>query len=391
MAKTFYPDDRTIVYVNFPPYENAGKIFDYIRDRFRTVIVYSFNFHRLSPDQKQSRLTVYQKGKALYQTKLFQTPTTTDLAFILLPIRSVVLFLQLIFHTVRLQKKYGKPDLFFTVNAFTAWCGNILRRMGFVGRTVFWVWDYYPPFHTNRIVQFMRSLYWLFDKPASLESDRVVFLNKRLKELRQEMGILPTDESYPVVAIGTDPTPPKSLHELSNSLHIVFLGVLKKIQGLDLFFDAAKKLSLSHPDLTLHVIGGGPDEMYFKKREKTCPLIVKFHGYVQDEKEVDAIIAKCHIGIAPYIPDKSNVMFYSDPSKIKRYLNFGLPVITTDVFEFSRQIGASHAGEIISYDVDSFVKAFKKISDSYAGYAIGSTKLAKNFSYKILYANLFDF
>lgn len=195
----------SIIYVNFVPYENAGNIFTFILDSYRTVISFTFNFHKVSETQKQSRLNVYINKRVVYSCRLFQTPTTPQLAFVLLPIRSLVILTQLLYHLVRLRNRYGPYKIYFTVNALTAWAGNILRTLHLVRYTIFWIWDYYPPVHEDRIVMFMRALYWQFDKPASRESDKIVLLNKRLGFLRKQMDVLPKAGRYKVVGIGTRP------------------------------------------------------------------------------------------------------------------------------------------------------------------------------------------
>ncbi|OGG11306.1 hypothetical protein A2Z00_02400 [Candidatus Gottesmanbacteria bacterium RBG_13_45_10] len=377
----------TIIYVNFSPYENAGKILDYLMENYSTILLFSFNFHRLDVHRNASRLTVYQHGKTIYYTRLYQTPTPPSLAFLLLPVRSVVIFLQLLWHTQKLKKQYGPYDTYFTVNAFTAWCGNILRKLGIVNITIFWVWDYYPPIHKNSIVKFMRWLYWLFDKPASRDTDTVVFLNKRLELLRRRRNLLPKDKRYDSIGIGTDPInkiTPKHL----NRIQLVFLGVIKKSQGLDLLFDAFEGTTNKHMP-KLHIIGGGPDESHYRKRALISPLKVQFHGYIMDDTKVTDIINDCHIGIATYVPDKSNVSYYSDPSKIKRYLSCGLPVITTDVFAFSDEITKSGAGIVIPYQGKQLFEAITKIMKTYPQYQRRALTLAKKYFYKNLYKNLF--
>ena len=103
----------SIIYVNFSPYENTGKILDYLTASFQTVLLFSFNFHRLSKKQEPSTLFIYKYGKIIEKKSLFQTPTNVSLAFILLPIRSIVIFLQLFWHTLFLKNKYGPFYLFF--------------------------------------------------------------------------------------------------------------------------------------------------------------------------------------------------------------------------------------------------------------------------------------
>lgn len=381
--------NQSIIYVNFAPYENAGRILDYILEQFGTVVVFTFNFHKLTKRQDPSMLTAYRNGKSVYRTRLYQIPTPQPLGFLLLPIRSAVIAIQLLFHSYRLRPIYGPFTYFFTVNAFTAWCGNILRRLHLVEKTVFWVWDYYPPKHPDRIVRFMRSLYWRFDKPASLESDRVVFLNRRLEMLRKTIGIIPKDATYPVVEIGTDMS--GHIHAATNkSIRLAFLGVLKKSQGLDLFFEAWSRLRTAFPGISLDVIGGGPDEKYYRARASTLNAKVRFHGYIPDEREVDRILAHCTIGIAPYLKEKSNVSYYSDPSKIKRYLSIGLPVVTTDVFSFSETIAKEKCGVIIKPDPESLIRAIAHISGNSDTFRMNVRRVSRRYDYRRIYRTFFS-
>ena len=334
-------------------------------------------------------LIIYKKGKIVYQTRLFQTFVYPPLAFLLLPLRSLVIFLQILFHTYRLNSLYGPFDIYFTVNAFIAWTGIILRNLGLVKKTVFWVWDYYPPIDKNKIVMFMRWLYWQFDKPASQKADSVVFLNHNLLKLRKRLGILPSRKHYEIVEIGTNPVVKHTKKNTKKKVRIVFLGVLKKIQGLDLFFDAASLIYRKHPNISLDIIGGGPDEVYFQKRAHTIPIPVTFHGYIADESCVDRIISKCHIGIAPYKPDKSNCMYFTDPSKIKRYIGLGLPVITTNVFEFSKKIDTYHAGFVIPYTPQALSNAIDISIKNYSKLAKQAYSLSRQYYYASLYEKLF--
>lgn len=381
---------QNIIYVNFAPYENAGKILDYILIRFQTILLFSFNFHHLGKNQKPSTLRIYRKKKIVYECRLFQTPTIASIAFILLPVRSLVIFAQLLFHLIRLKKKFGPYDIYFTVNAFTAWTGNILRRIGIVKKTIFWVWDYYPPIHKSKITMFMRWLYWMFDKPASLQADKTIFLNKRLEDLRKDIGVLPEHVHYSVVPIGTNPI--SRIHQKTQKiLSLIFLGVLKKSQGLDLLYDADVEIHDRFPRLTLHIVGGGPDAAYFRKRAKRAHFRSVFHGYIPDEKTLDTIISACHIGLATYMPEDSNVSYYSDPSKIKKYISLGLPVITTSVFGFSKEIHRHHAGVVIDYYTKgSLVIALTTIVNQYRNFRKCAVTLARQYHYQNLYARLFN-
>jgi len=380
--------NKVIIYVNFAPYENTGKILDFLFEKFDTVVSFRFNFHKLSGSSDNSRLTIYHKGKTIENRPLYYIPTPSSIAFIILPIRSFIIFLQILFHLIYVNKRYGTPTTYFTVNAFTAWCGNVAKKLGLVKRTVFWVWDYYPPQHKDSMVRFMRWLYWQFDKPATLKSDTVIFLNRKLELLRKKFDLLPKEKKYRFVPIGTNPIA-TSKKKIIGTVKLVYLGVLKKSQGLNVFFDAASSLKRKFTNISLDIIGSGPDEDYFKERAKSCPIKINFHGFLSDENKVDAIISKCDIGLAAYVHEKSNVSYYGDPSKIKRYLSRGLPVITTNVFEFSKEISLTKAGIIIEDLPKNFIHALETITKNYAKFSQNALNLAKKYNYRKIYPTLF--
>jgi glycosyltransferase involved in cell wall biosynthesis len=119
-------------------------------------------------------------------------------------------------------------------------------------------------------------------------------------------------------------------------------------------------------------------------------LKVIFHEYLDDSRR-DQILKKCDIGIATYVPGRDNVAYYGDPSKIKQYLSSGLPVITTNVFEFSKEIKKEKAGIIIDYfSNQDLTQALKELTKNINLYSKGATKLAKKYYYKNIYKEFFN-
>lgn len=376
-----------MIYVNFAPYENTGNIRDFILESYDTVAIFSFNFHRLTRLEQSSTLSVYRRKNRVFQARLFQTPFFPSFAFILLPIRSLVIFLQILFHTLRIKRRFGPLNDFFTVNAFIAWTGIVLKKLGLVKRTIFWVWDYYPPKHKSRMVTFMRWMYWYFDKEASKDSDRVVYVNERTVHVRKRLHVLHDAHKSLIVPVGTDP---HVTSKRKNRFTLVFLGVLKQSQGLDLFFKSLPYLSRYKSRLSLHIIGGGPDESYYRRIAAASDIPVYFHGYQPSELQVDRILASCGIGIAPYVPDPSNVSYWGDPSKIKRYLSAGIPVITTNVFEFATYIRESGCGIVIPYTPAGFAGALQKILARYPQYCRAARSSARRYNYRKVYRPMFE-
>lgn len=384
---------KSIIYVNFSPYENVGKILDFLNENFLWVTLFSFSFHRLGKDD-YNNLKIYHKGKLIETRLLWDFQIPERILFLFLPIRSIFIFIQIAIYTIYLRFQYGKFQNYFTVNAYTAWIGNILKKINLVSKTTFWVWDYYPPIGKNRLITIMRMIYWQFDK-LSTRSDKVVFLNQRLIDLRKNIGILPKNSNWDIVPIGTDPRSRNTHKIINKQIKLAFIGVLKKSQGLDLFFEREKEIYAHFPNIEFHIIGSGPDERYFKEMAKKSILKFQFYGILSekkknDERKIQKILSNCNIGIATYIPEESNVSYYGDPAKIKKYLSAYLPVITTDVFYFSEEIKKSKAGIIIDYyEPKELIKAIYTIIHNYPLYQKNAIKIANKYNYKRIYPTMF--
>lgn len=381
-------DSRSVVYVNFTPYENAGSILDYLKNSFETVILFSFNFHRVSQRQYPSSITIFREGRVVKKQSIFQIPVTSTYAFVLLPIRSLVIFIELTYYLLQLKQQIPTYDIFFTVNGFVAWAGIVLKRFSIVKRTVFWVWDYYPQSHENIAVHIMRKLYWQFDRVA-IHSDRVVFLTNRLLQLHTQVNDL-DPKKYSVVGIGTEPH--KAFGKrINHGITLSFLGTIKISQGLDMIFDCSDALVNKFKKVRLCVFGGGPDEIYFQKRADKSGLKTKFFGYIPENNYLQKSLNRTDIGIALYTPDPGNVSYYGDPSKIKAYLSESLPVIATDTFEFSKEIKRYKAGIIIEYNnKNQLLRAIQTIEDNYFFYSKNAYALAAKYTYQALYIKLFE-
>ncbi len=379
--------NKSVIYVNYSPYENSGHILDYLNEKFDKVFLYSIAFHPLGGKSKLNKITHFEKGKIKKEVYLYYLPIHPSLVWIMIPIRSIVNALQMFIQVLKIYRTNGKMDCFFTVNAFAEFIGMCFKKVGLVGETVFWVWDYYPINHPNPVVRLMRWMYWQFDKIAT-HADRVVYLNKRLVDVKTRAGMIPRDMTYLIAPIGTGKIIPSKKKDLKK-IKIGFIGVLKKSQGLDMLVESARFLYENFENLSFEIIGSGPDEEYFKKRVRNSPVKFNFYGLVS-EKNFRNILINCTIGIAPYTPEDSNVSRFGDPGKVKRYLEFNLPTIITNVFEFSKELEKSGAGIIVKYgDKKELTSAIKKIVSDYGGFRENILSLNKKFYYRNIYHVMF--
>ncbi len=375
---------RSIIYLNFAPYENAGRILDFLVAEFSLVVLFSFNFHKLN-DKRSNYIQIYQNGKTTEKIKLFELPTPEALLFITLPLITLLIAFQTFKYILGFKRRFGRFDSYLSVNAFTSWIGTLLRAFKIVGETIFWVWDYYPPGYPDWRIRLARWGYWQFDKLSTKTSSKTIFLNKRLMSLRQKIGVLPKEKSYRVVPIGTNPG---KITKGSKKI-IGHMGVLKQSQGLDFIFDNLDLLIKKIPDLQVEVIGSGPDEPHFRERAKKYTNI-KFYGFVKEEDAVDELMRQWSIGIATYVPDKSNPAYWTDPSKIKAYISQGVPVLTTDIAPFAKEVSKAGAGMIVEYGKsDQLVAAIDTMIKKSAQYKTQAFGLAQRYNYRQLYRELF--
>lgn len=379
---------KSIIYVNYSPYENSGKILDFLLENFNYVFLFSLDFHKVKQGKRLNELLIFHKGKLIKEESLIRFPSTKRLVFVMLPLISAINFMQILFLIYQLKKRYGKIDIYFTVNGFTAWIGYVAKKIKLVGKTVFWVWDYYPPRHKDKVIMLMRRIYLLFDA-ISLHSDKVVFINKKIFDLHKANGLLPENKKFSIVPIGTDSFSNITIKD-KNPV-IGFIGVIKKSQGLSEVFNSAENIIKAFPKAKFEIIGSGPDEDYFKSQARNSPLPTTFHGYLEGES-FNKVLSQCNIGVATYLPDSSNVSHFGDPGKVKRYLALGLPVIITDIFEFSKEINDSKAGVIIQpKKPEKLVEAIRKIMSDYESYQTNALNLAKKYYYKKIYPEIFNF
>lgn len=380
---------KSIVYLNYSPYENAGHILEFLLDNYSRVYLFSIAHHRLGNKGTSNKLTHYEKGRKTRTEYLPYMNIPDKFVVLFMPIRSIVNALQIILKILEIKKNIGIIDDYFTVNAFTASIGRLLKLLGIVNRTIFWVWDYYPLNFPTLTGKIMRLIYWQFDKFATY-SDQVFYLSQRLADVRVKRRVVSKNSSVEIVPIGVD-TRTKILKKRYKDLRIGFLGVIKKSQGIEMLLEGCDILEKYFKRLTFEIIGSGPDEAELRlKAPFSTNIKYNFYGYLSEE-EISSILSNSLIGVAPYKPEKGSVSKFTDPAKLKKYIEFGIPVITTNVVDLSVEITKKKAGVVIEYgDCNGFAKAINKIIKNYGYYVKGVKHVREKYDYKIIYQKMFS-
>lgn len=169
-----------------------------------------------------------------------------------------------------------------------------------------------------------------------------------------------------------------------------YVGVLREGQGIrKLIFEALK----NNKQLRLEIIGDGSLLPDLKKDVIASGLKnqVIFWGLVNDNTKLLSIIKRWEIGLSTNEPSTNNVTYYGEPSKIKFYIEYGLPIIMTKITYMQNVITDSHAGRLIDFTVPNLLEAINTIQSNYELYVSGVKMLSKKYEYVSYYDNKFAF
>lgn len=360
---------KSIVFVTPEPIKNMGNFREYLRENTEDLI--TFHFPHGYSDKKS------------YMEKFHKEEKILRIEFPILKIKSNII--RLILYWIYLQYiifRYTKRGTFVIVEKpFFLVFGRIvslLKRTNFV----YWIGDYYPD---NK--GFMKAYNFLAD-----------YYNKNLKYVIYESP--PVEKAYMAKVQKKDiKGKHRSLITLGmknekiirkkpkGKIVLGFIGVIREMQGLDLVFDYLSKKK--DKNIVLEIIGSGYKLDYYKKLSKKMKLKnVIFHGFVEDLR---ATVKRWNIGLALYENREDNVSIYCEPTKIKDYLEFGLPVITTKATYFYKELKESKAGEVIEENIDSLDKSIERIENGYAVNLLGIEKILKKYDYTNWYDEKFSF
>lgn len=346
-----------------------------IRDYFLRKVKYIYYIEHPFPsaDDKRSSLTIYENGyiiKQIFTPRLFGPQIFYYIAHILI----TIFFLQISKRTF---------DLCIALDNLNTLSVLPYKKLGKIKKLIFYTIDYIPERFPNKI---LNTIYHWIDKIACYQSDAIWILSEVMKEERIKNNINP-QKSAPSVLL------PMGAHlnrinilpiQKINKFNLVYLGSLIEKQGVQIILEALPTILKKFPKVKLIIIGDGEYKQTLEEKVKLLNLHkhVMFKGFLTTHEEVEKILCKSGIGLAPYVDDKYNYALYTDPSKPKIYLGCGLPIIITPVPLIARIIHEKKAGIMTTYSKESIAKAIiTLLSDEalYKQYRENAIKLSKKY------------
>jgi len=361
---------KSIFWVTADHLKNVGNFKDYLVDNTDYLVAYHFPASFL---KTQSYMEIYSNGEKVYSKRF---PAFSSLH----PFLKIVQYYMLVYYILIRYVRVGSFALVVIAPfCFLSGIVSFLKKIEFV----LWIGDYIPAKTTS--VQFMNKIidyysehlpYVLYESPTLAK----VYLNKM-----DETSVSKKYRATVTLGIKKNYTREKKVNK---NLRLGFIGVIREQQGLELVFDYLQK-NMSE-NIIFEIVGGGYRLEYYKELAKKMRIKNKiiFHGPVED---VSLIFKKWDIALALYANKKDNLSVYCEPTKIKDYLSYCIPVITTKTTYFHKNIALFGAGEVISENVKNLSNAIEKIQNNYDKYIKGVNKIVDKLEYDKWYADNFKF
>jgi glycosyltransferase involved in cell wall biosynthesis len=265
---------------------------------------------------------------------------------------------------------HGRIDLAIATDPLNTFSLLPLRKIGLTRKLAYYVIDYVPERFPSRL---RNSIYHAIDRACCRNVDIIWNLSPRMMEGRAANGLrLVESAPWLVVPMGVDLSRvrPLGLDEIQRHT-VVYMGALLRKQGIHLALDVMPEVRRQVPDLKFVIVGVGEYESELKRRVAGLNLedVVDFRGYIEDHEEVERLLCRCAIGLAPYEIDSGNYTYYTDAGKPKVYLGCGLPVVITRVPLIAYEIEEKRAGLVIEYTAEALRDALLRLLLDEALYA----------------------
>jgi glycosyltransferase involved in cell wall biosynthesis len=276
-------------------------------------------FHPLTPEQGTTHVvTTYAAGARIAERRV-RVPVRPPASFALDPFVPLLL---------------PRVDVWFGFNPLACARGFVARA----DRVVLWSVDFVPDrFGAGTLVT---RVYDRLDRLCCRRADARVELSEAAREarnLRHGLG----DAPALVVPMGAwlDRVP-QTTPDSFRAGRVVFLGHLVERQGVALLLES---LSGRPAD----IVGTGPLEAELRAK---APENVRFHGYLEEHREVERVLSEAAVAVAPYRRSPDSFTRYADPGKLKAYVAAGLPVVLTDVPPTAGELAAAAGAEVVADD-----------------------------------------
>lgn len=345
--------------------ENIGYLKEYIIDHAEKA---AFFFFPLSYDN-DILIEKYENGKRVSVQEIPDLKVKSKL------LRNIYYYFR---YWRFVLQELPRKEQWTIITTYPLFCvGNTVARWMKKTNHVFWILDHFPS------DSFVMKIYNGMVRFYSRRLQYVLYLSQWLSKEYPPANSSKYRDILPLAIKKNQLQRPQP----EEKIILGYIGIVRKLQGMEILFESLQ----NNPNLTLEVIGAGIDyEHYYKLGHKMgVAERITWHQDCTDDKQVQDIMSRWHIGCAPY--QEGNIVCFGDPGKLKFYFSFGLPVITTSVAPTHKEISDIGAGEIIGYHSQGLDEAIANIAKNYDTFTKGVEKLADKYDYVQLHDTKLSF
>jgi len=341
---------KVVIATHYFVYGAPQALRDYLLQK---KVSFLFIAHPLFVDQSRSYIEYFESGKTIKKRGF--------------PIRPRIPFLnyaiELVLTTYWVATSKNNYDLFFGVDSLNAFAGLLLKRAGLVKKVVYYTIDYVPNRFNNGL---LNTLYHNLDKFCLSYADETWNVSSKVAEGREKIRHLPSKkyDRQKVVPIGIWYKKNSILPIKKIKRHqLIFVGYLAKKQGVQTVLDAIPRIVEKIPDFHFRIVGGGEYEKDIKLKATKMDLneYVTFYGWEKDRHRLEALMKDSAVSIALYNRKYDTFTRFADPTKLKDYLSFGIPIILTDVPHNAYDIQKNKCGIVVRYNSKEIADAIIKL------------------------------
>ncbi len=247
--------------------------------------------------------------------------------------------------------------IYFGVESVNAVAGSWVRNYLKIENVVYYIFDWSIKWFLNPI---FNSIYLFFDKFACYHSNYIwnisnSIANARIQNLKFSERRMGRQITVPYGMPFRENLVNDEIAENPNT--IVYSGYISEENGAMLLPDIAREIAKSSGDFKLVIVGDGDcfEEMQQKINEYGLNNVI-IAGHFNNQEEVDKLLVKSHVAVAPYKPVPFSKKLYSDVIKIRNYIACGLPVITTSAVPLSEEINKENLGFVVDFDAKNIAE-----------------------------------
>jgi glycosyltransferase involved in cell wall biosynthesis len=325
--------------------------------------------HPLTPEQGRThRITTFANGARAAEREV-RVPLGAPGSFVLDPLVPLL---------------PPKVDAWFGFNPLACARGLVARGTRRARRVFLWSVDFVPDRFGRGTL--LTRIYDRLDRLSCRRADARIELSSAARDARNRRHDLPPDAATAyIVPMGAwVDRVPATQPDGFRSRRVVFLGHLVDRQGVATFLDALHGLPAD-------VIGTGPLEEHLRAHAQRIRADVTFHGYIDDHREVERILARAAVAVAPYRSGGESFTRYADPGKLKAYLAAGLPIVLTDVPPNAAELAAEAGAEVVADSAAAIAHGIENAlasAEQWRARRVAALAYARRFDWNVLLADL---